>query len=96
VADNTSESQRVEWDSLNSFDLGSVRDELEDSAAALPRADDLDHGPHPEKAGITERVTVGPRAGADARQADAQRAVMASQTRQPMRVRSKVKQLKVM
>jgi len=71
MADNTFESQRVEWDSLNSFDLGSVRDELEDSAAALPRADDLDHGPHPEKAGITERMAVGPRAGADVRQADA-------------------------
>ena len=71
MAVNTFESQQVEWDSLNSFDLGSVLDELEDSAAALPRADDLDHGPHPEKAGITERMAVGPRAGADVRQADA-------------------------
>ena len=71
MADNTFESQRVEWNSLNSFDLGSVRDELEDSAAALLHADDLDHGLHPEKVGITEHVTVGPRAPTDARQADA-------------------------
>jgi len=71
MAVNTFESQQVEWDSLNSFDLSIVRDELEDSAAALPCADDLDHGPHPGKVGITERVTVGPRAGTDVRQADA-------------------------
>jgi len=71
MADNTFESQQVEWDSLNSFDLGTVRDELEDSAAALPRVDDLDHGPHPRKAGISEHVAVGQRAGVDARQADA-------------------------
>jgi len=71
MADNTFESQQCEWNSLNSFELGSVRDELEDSAAALPRADDLDYGPHPGMAGITDRVTTGPRAGADACQADA-------------------------
>jgi len=71
MADNTFESQQCEWNSLNSFELGSVRDELEDSVAALPRADDLDYGPHPGMAGITQRVTTGPRAGADAWQADA-------------------------
>jgi len=47
MVDNTFEPQRVEWDSMNSFDLGTVRDELEDSAAALPCVDDLDHGPDP-------------------------------------------------
>jgi len=71
MADNTFKSQRVEWDSLNSFDLGIVRDELEDSAAAAPHADDLDHGPHPEMVGTTEHMAVGPRAGTDTRQADA-------------------------
>jgi len=71
MADNNFEPQQVEWDSMNSFHLGTVRDVLEDSAAALPRVDDLDHGPHPGKAGITEHMAVGPWAGADARQADA-------------------------
>ena len=72
MADNTFESQQCEWNSLNSFELGVVRDELEDSAAALPSADDLDYGPHPsDLAGSTEHVTTGPRAGADACQADA-------------------------
>jgi len=71
MVDNTFESQQCEWNSLNSFKLGSVRDELEDSAAALPRADDLDYGLHPGMVGITDRVTMGPRAGADACQADA-------------------------
>jgi len=66
MADNTFESQQCEWNSLNSFELGSVRDELEDSAAALPRADDLGYRPHPGMAGITERVTTGPRVGARA------------------------------
>jgi len=56
---------------MNSFDLGTVRDELEDSAAALPRVDDLDHGPDAKKAGITECMAVGPRAGVDACQANA-------------------------
>ena len=56
---------------MNSFELGVVRDELEDSAAALPSADDLDYGPHPKFAGTTKHVTTGPRAGSDACQADA-------------------------
>jgi len=71
MVDNTFESQQCESNSLNSFELGVVRDELEDSAAALPSADDLDYGPHHKLAGITEHVTTGPRAGADACQADA-------------------------
>jgi len=71
MADNTFESQQCEWNSLNSFELGVVRDELEDSAAALPPADDLDYAPHPGMAGTTEHVTTGPRAGTDACQADA-------------------------
>ena len=71
MVDNTFESQQCEWTSLNSFDLGVVRDELEDSAPALPPTDDLDYGLHPGMAGTTERMTTGPRAGADACQADA-------------------------
>jgi len=71
MEDNTFESQQCRWNSMILFELGSVRDELEDSAAALPRADDPDHGLHPSTAGITEHVTVGPRAGADACPADA-------------------------
>jgi len=55
---------------MNSFNLGAVRDELEDSAAALPRVDDLDHGPDPKRAGVAEGMAVGPRAGVDAHQAD--------------------------
>jgi len=47
MADNNFEPQRVKWDFMNSFDLGTVRDELEDSATPLPRVDDLDHGPDP-------------------------------------------------
>jgi len=64
-------AQQCEWNSLHSFELGNVHDELEDSAAALPRADDLDYGPYPGMAGITDRVTTGPRAGVDTCQADA-------------------------
>ena len=71
MADNTLESQQVEWDSLNSFDLGTVRDELEVSAASLPRVHDLDHGPHPRQAGISDHVATGQRGGADMRHADA-------------------------
>jgi len=71
MADNTFESQQCEWNSLNSFELGVVRDQLVDSAAALPSTDDLDYGPHPRLAATTEHVTTGPRAGADACQADA-------------------------
>jgi len=71
MADNTFESQQCEWNSLNSFELGVVRNELEDSAAALPPANDLDYGPHHGMAGTTEHVTTGPRAGADAHQVDA-------------------------
>ena len=82
------EPQQCEWNSLNSFKLGVVRDALEDSAAVLPSEDDLDYGPHPsDLTGSTEHVTTRPRAGTDACQANAPVGVIASQTRQPMRVR---------
>ena len=72
MADNTFESQQCEWNSLNSFELGVVRDELEDSAAALPSADDLDYGPHhSDLAGSSEHMATGPLSGADACQTDA-------------------------
>ena len=61
MEDNSFVSQQCEWNSLHSFELGVVRDELEDSAAALPSADDLDYGPHHlDLARNPEHVTTGP------------------------------------
>jgi len=37
MANNTFESQQCEWNSMNLFELGVVRDELEDSAAIAAR-----------------------------------------------------------
>ena len=72
MEDNSFVSQQCEWNSLHSFELGVVRDELEDSAAALPSTDDLNYGPHhSDLAGNPEHVTTGPLSDTDACQTDA-------------------------
>jgi len=72
MEDNSFVSQHSEWNSLHSFELGVVRDELEDSAAALLFADDLNYGlHHSDLAGNPEHVTTGPLSDTDACQTDA-------------------------